>query len=231
MVEFDRTRFDAALREFRRYSRRSLQEVLRQQAKGIVRQIADRTPPGGPSTFGSQAKKRGEAAVERDIRKILVAGSYNSRAAAKDGDLSAANWANYVVDPASVHKRYRNARGRVRREITPKIKVKAGDLKRLISAKKKMVGYLASGWKQAAAKFGAKLPAWITRHSGAGSSREVSSQVSIEVVATNSVGYADKAANINQIVQASLNAQAGNMRRQVESYLARAAKRAGFRAS
>lgn len=224
-IELDKTKFDAALRDFLKHSKKAVGQVLREQARLVVGQIAARTPPGGPNTSGRAAKQRGEAAVVGDIAKIMVKGTYKI---SKD-DLASANWAKASVDPAAVHKRYRNSRGRVRREISPKIKVRAGDLARLIKAKKAMVGYLASGWRAAAQKFGVKLPAWITRHTGQGSAKEKSDAASVEVVATNSVGYADRAANMDKIVQASLDAQAGNMRRQVENYVAKAAKRAGFR--
>ena len=213
-IELDKTKFDAALRDFLKNSKKAVGQVLREQARLVVGQIAARTPPGGPNTSGRAAKQRGEAAVAGDIGKIMV------KARAKDA---------IKDDPAPVHKRFRNSRGRVRREISPKIKVRAGDLARLIKTKKAMVGYLASGWRTAAQKFGVKLPAWITRHTGQGSAREKSDAASVEVVATNSVGYADRAANMDKIVQASLDAQAGNMRRQVENYVAKAAKRAGFR--
>ncbi len=213
-IELDKTKFDAALRDFLKNSKKAVGQVLREQARLVVGQIAARTPPGGPNTSGRAAKQRGEAAVGGDIGKIMV------KARAKDA---------IKDDPAPVHKRFRNSRGRVRREISPKIKVRAGDLARLIKAKKAMVGFLASGWRTAASKFGVKLPAWITRHSGQGSAREKSDAASVEVVATNSVGYADRAANMDKIVQASLDAQAGNMRRQVEHFVAKAAKRAGFR--
>lgn len=213
LTEFDKSKFDAALREFRRHSRKALGQVLREQARGVVKQIAERTPPGGPNTSGRAAKQRGEAAVVGDIGKIMEKGR------AKDA----------ISNPEAVHKRYRNNRGRVRREVHPKIKVRAGDLARLIKKRKGMVGFLASGWRTAAQKFGVKLPAWITRHTGDGSASERSDAASVEVVATNSVGYADKAANMDKIVQASLDAQAGNMRRQAEHFIAKAAKRAGFK--
>ena len=212
-IELDKTKFDAALRDFLKNSKKAVGQVLREQARLVVGQIAARTPPGGPNTSGRAAKQRGEAAVAGDIGKIMV------KARAKDA---------IKDDPAAIHKRFRNSRGRVRREISPKIKVRAGDLARLIKTKKAMVGFLASGWRTAASKFGVKLPAWITRHTGQGSAKEKSDAASVEVVATNSVGYADRAANMDKIVQASLDAQAGNMRRQVENYVAKAAKRAGF---
>ena len=238
-IELDKTKFDAALRDFLKNSKKAVGQVLREQARLVVGQIAARTPPGGPNTSGRAAKQRGEAAVVRDIAKIMEkAGPKRRRRKGGDedderGDHSAALFditaAAAVSDPAAIHKRFRNSRGRVRREISPKIKVRAGDLTRLIKTKKAMVGFLASGWRTAASKFGVKLPAWITRHAGQGSAKEKSDAASVEVVATNSVGYADRAANMDKIVQASLDAQAGNMRRQVENYVAKAAKRAGFR--
>ena len=236
-TEFDKSKFDAALRDFRRHSKKAIGQVLREQARGVVKQIAERTPPGGPNTSGRAAKQRGEAAVVSDILKIMEkAGPKRRKRKSGDegderGDHAAALFdiTAAISNPEAVHKRYRDSRGRVRREIHPKIKVRAGDLARLIKKRKGMVGFLASGWRTAAQKFGVKLPAWITRHTGDGSASERSDAASVEVVATNSVGYADKAANMDKIVQVSLDAQAGNMRRQVEHFIAKAAKRAGFR--
>jgi hypothetical protein len=215
-VTFDKTAFDQALKAFRRHSKKAVQTVLIEQARGIMTKIIDATPPGGKNVRGQDAKKRGESKVAGDIRKIMEAGR------AKDASSES---------PTEIHRRYRNSRGQVRREIHPKIKVKAGDLARLIREKKRMVGFLASGWSAASSLFGARLPAWITRHSGKGEGKVRSNPTMVEVTATNSVGYAHRVMNMNKRIQVALNAQAGAMRRQVEHFAAKqAARKAGFKA-
>jgi hypothetical protein len=70
-LELDKTKFDAALKEFRRNGKRAAEVVLREQARGVLRKIIDWTPPGGKNATGQGAKKRGEAKVERDILKLM----------------------------------------------------------------------------------------------------------------------------------------------------------------
>lgn len=214
-VEFDKRAFDQALKAFRAHSRKAVGQVLREQAKGVLKKIVEFTPPGSHKIQGSDAKKRGESKVESDIRKLMEPG--------RGKELSSDS-------PADIHRRNRDRRGRVRRELSPKIKVRAGDLARLIREKKRMVGFLASGWRAAADKFGAKIPNWIRRHSGQGSSKEKSSSVMVEVSATNSVDYASSG-DMERRVQQALNGQTRSIENQVKALAAKAAARkAGFRA-
>ena len=229
-IELNTKAFDAALVRFRSISRRSLEIILREQARGVLRKVIDWTPPGGKKATGQSAKKRGEACVERDILKLMQPWTPLRLPA----DILRA--AGMFVDepssqsPAAIHKANRTKTGRVRRAITPRIKVKKADLAKLIRDKKRMVGFLASGWKPAAALLGVAVPAWVSRHSapGVGSIRSTAS--SIEVTATNKVDGAP-ALDMERRVQSALDSQAAAMVRRIESYAAReAAKKAGFRA-
>ncbi len=214
-TEFDRSKFDTALKQFRALSRRAIGEILKEQARGIIRRVTEFTPPGGGGVRGTEAKKRGEAKVAGDIFKLMERG--------RKKEVSSES-------PADIHRRHRDARGRVRRELSPKIKVRASDLSKLIREKKRMVGFLASGWKAAASKFNARLPAWITRHSGPGSAKVRSDAAMVEVSATNSVDYASRM-DIDRRIQSAIDAQAGAMLRQVEKLaIKEAARKAGFKA-
>jgi len=214
-AEFDRSKFDSALRKFRALSKKAVGTVLKEQARGIMRRVTEFTPPGGGGVQGQPAKKRGEAKVAGDIFKLM------ERGRKKEVSTEA---------PADIHRRNRDARGRVRRELTPKIKVRASDLARLVREKKRMVGFLASGWKAAASKFSARLPAWITRHAGQGSAKVRSDAAMVEVSATNSVNYASRL-DIDRRIQSAIDGQAGAMQRQVEKLAVKeAARKAGFRA-
>jgi hypothetical protein len=222
--------FNAALKRFMRTSRRAAGIVLKEQARGVLRKIVDWTPPGGKGAQGSAAKKRGEAAVERDILKLMRP----LKTFGKDTDaLRAAGM--FIEEPSTesppaIHKANRTKTGRVRRKLSPKIAIKASDLRRYIAAKKKMVGFLASGWRSAAAKLGVSLPAWISRHSGSGGGMIKSTSTAIEVTATNSVRNAPKL-DMERRVQSAIDSQAAAMIRRVENFAVReAARQAGFRA-
>jgi len=230
MMSIDTTKFDAALKLFRAESKRAAGVVLREQAKGTLGKIIDWTPPGGKNATGQAAKKRGEAKVESDILKLMQP---VARLSAPANILRAAGM--FVEEastesPAAIHRTNRSPTGRVNRKLNPRIKIKASDLKRYIASKKKMVGFLASGWKAAATKFGSSIPAWISRHSAPGVGRIKSDAVSIEVTATNQVVGAPRL-DMERRVQSALDSQAAAMIRRVENFAVReAAKRAGFRA-
>ncbi len=229
-LELDKTKFDAALKRFRAESRRAAAVVLREQAKGTLGKIIEWTPPGGKNATGQAAKKRGEARVERDILKLMQPW------VAPKAPINILRAAGMFVEeasnesPAAIHKANRSPTGRVNRKLNPRIKIKAADLKRYIAAKKKMVGFLASGWKAAAAKFGSGLPAWISRHSAPGMGKIKSDAVSIEVTATNQVKGAPRL-DMERRVQSALDSQSAAMVRRVENFAVReAARKAGFRA-
>ncbi len=229
-LELDKTKFDAALKEFRRNGKRAAEVVLREQARGVLRKIIDWTPPGGKNATGQGAKKRGEAKVERDILKLMQPyvppkAPVNILRAAGMFVEEASN-----ASPAAIHKANRSPTGRVNRKLNPRIKIKASDLKRYIASKKKMVGFLASGWKAAATKLGVPVPAWVSRHSAPGEGKIKSNAVAIEVVATNKV-KGSPALDIERRVQSAIDSQAAAMVRRLESFAVReAARKAGFRA-
>jgi len=217
LIDLDTTKFDAALASFRKISKRSAGIILREQAKGTLRKIIDWTPPGGRNAQGQAAKKRGEAKVEGDIRKLME--GVSAKQASRES-------------PAEVHRnnRSRDGKGAVVGNVVDKIKVRKSDLSKLIRDKKRMVGFLASGWKPAAIKFGLNIPAWISRHSAPGIGKIKATATSIEVSATNQVEGAP-ALDMERRVQNALDSQAAAMVRRVEHFAAReAAKKAGFKA-
>ncbi len=197
-------RFNEALKRFRKTSKRAVGIVLKEQARGVLRKVVDWTPPGGKGAQGSAAKKRGEAAVERDIFKLMRP----VKSFGKDAD--ALRGAGMFIEapsaesPAAIHKANRSKTGRVRRKLNPKIAIKASDFRRYVASKKKMVGFLASGWKAAATKLGVSLPAWVTRHTGSGGGVIKSTAASIEVSATTRVRNA-RMLELERRVQSAIN--------------------------
>ena len=210
-LKIDSSAFDKALKAYAANSRKSGEEVLRNQARLFVQDVVKITPPNRKFSFN---RKGGEAAVRSDIRKIMR-GS-NARGA--------------INDPAGVHQSYRNrSTGRVRRELKNKVKVR--NLAAYIKSEIAKVGILASGWNAAAAKLGAKLPDWIKRHgTGAGAIQIKLGLLEMRIAITNAVKFAGNVKGLSRRVQAALNRRAGAMNRQLEDYaVRRAARRAGFR--
>lgn len=204
--------------------------VLREQGRGILRQAQLHTPPGHEGVTGQAAKLHGEAKVEADIRKLMFG--------VKGPSLG------LRTDIASIHKAARSAstgrvrvalaltrdtRGRItgRERLEGKIPVSASALNKYVSAKKKLVGFLASGWNVAAAKLGFKPPQWIWRHAGEGSMREVSSDTRIVITATNKVGFASRAINqLDRLLRYAYRAQKDANDRRWQKFIEGQAKKA-----
>lgn len=209
-LKIDDRAFRRSLNAFAANSRKSGQEILRGQAKLFLQDVVKITPPNK----GKANRKGGEATIRSDIRKIMRA----SRA--RDA----------IDDPAQVHARHRSkSTGRVRRELKNKVRVR--NLAAYIKSQVALVGILASGWNAAAARLGAKLPAWVTRHGNSRGSVRISlGALTIRIVLTNAVKFVGSVKGLNRRVQSALNKRSRAMDRQVEHYaMKQAARKAGFK--
>lgn len=191
-VDVDTSRFESAIAEFAKLTRKDISEVYRQQAGILVGHVIAITPPGGKSGqaftdsggIGLEAKKRGEAAVAADISRLFptsnlkhdtLVGMVNAGFEFKTGkghkDI-VREVAESADDLRRIHQFARNPRtGRTRKmkgigmAITRK-----SVLKQYIRQEMTKVGKLNAGWINAAREMktvGRAVPAWITRH-GAG---------------------------------------------------------------
>lgn len=177
------------------FSSQLLRREVTTTARAFTREIATQwTPPAGPDLKGTPAKKAGEAAVQRDIRRLFPTASaaYASLpqpqaaqfwALLKRGQLDRAT---ALLRTHTTDARLRNAplsrrpdptlhhRAR-RRGIVPRstpaqqIITDPRPLSTYIRQQQRRVGLLASGWLAAARYFKIKLPAWVERHSTHGS--------------------------------------------------------------
>ncbi len=165
-------------------------------AKAFTREIVTEwTPPAGPGAKGTKAKKLGEAAVQRDIRRVIATASY-AYSTIKDPQMADYFWllmlAGHTADAQEVLRlhsynvRLRNAaistrpdarlhermrkHGRVPRGAhVQQIVTNAGAVNAYIRERKRKVGLLAAGWLSAARYFRIKLPEWVERHQAGGS--------------------------------------------------------------
>jgi hypothetical protein len=81
-VKVDYTEFQAHLTIYMMAMRMDRVQVIKQQARYFAKDMCDYTPPfsgagpqttkGGEGGFGTKAKKKGQAAVSRDVRKIFA---------------------------------------------------------------------------------------------------------------------------------------------------------------
>ena len=207
------TSFMETAARFLANSKRDALVVMKQQAKGVIKEVISLTPPGGPGVSSGQARTRGTKNVKADALKV-VKGVNPKRAEQQD--------------VASIIESKR-VRGRIRKEITPRILVPMAKLKAYLKAKQQHVGKLASGWNEAAAKLGLKPPAWIWRNDGPGMMDISVTDKDIIIRATNAVPYASEMSKLRSRLQQALHLQRNKMNRQLKDFMAKAAKKAGFK--
>lgn len=194
-------------------SKRDAVTVMKQQAKGFIKEVIAITPPGGPNVSPVKARKRGSAKVKADILRV-VRGVRPERA--QQHDVAA------LVEAKRV-------RGRVVNLASARITVPADKLRAYIKAKQQRVGFLASGWNVAAAKLGLKPPAWIWRHSGPGQMEVNVTDKDIRIRATNAVPFASEMFKLRRRLQQALHMQRNKISRQLRHFMAKGAQKAGFK--
>jgi hypothetical protein len=212
-LRIDTREFMATAARFLAASKRDHLVVMREQAKGVIREVIALTPPGRPGQSGG-ARSRGAAKVKADILKLVKGTSAESRVQRRD--------------IAAIHASNRR-KGRVTREISPRILVPMDALRVHIKEKQSHVGHLASGWNTAAAKLGYKPPAWIWRNQGPGAIEIRVSDKDIRIRATNQVAYASEISTFERRIQSALNLQRNKMERRLAHFLKQAATRSGFK--
>lgn len=160
-LDWETQTFRDALERYMRDSKRDIGVVMRQQVKKIVERIVNITPPSDGATKGTTAKKRGELTVSNDIRRIVEKASKKTLETNTERTVTANE-----SQLKAWHKKNRASLGRTRK-LSDKDKAiaAAAVISAYIKERQKKVGYLASGWRIAAAKLGVKMPAWIARHS------------------------------------------------------------------
>jgi len=216
--KFDMTRLKRAMAQLRPHVKKSERELVETAAKGFVRDVVAITPPASKKTAGNAAKKVGEASIQSDLAKIMVAASKRIERA--------------LEQPEAVHKRLRDRRtGRVNpRGLKTKIAVERAALKAYQKKLLARVGWLAAGWNAAAEKLSVKLPAWVKRHGSSYGNAEVSTGANgVRIVLANVVKYVGNVSAYERRVQTAITNQAKKMERQARHLLTRAIRRAGFK--
>lgn len=228
----DTKAFMQAVDRFMSMSKRKREDVMKEQARGILRSVIAITPPGnvavGRGNSGqikSDGKKAGEKTLRADLTWIFTrltqkeiakelkesgTGGFTQEFAHK-GAKALGRFKVKVVprgEMAAWHKSHRNPGSgrvkRVRRATTTGLKkkdiigldiayVSREDLLSYFNEVKQRIGFLASGWMEAARQLGLKgVPKWITRNSAPGAVKINVSDTGIHIEASNDVRYANK---------------------------------------
>lgn len=217
-LDWQTEKFRSALDRYMRDSKRDVKAVMRQQVKKIVERIISITPPSDGKTTGTTAKQHGETAVVGDIRKIVT------RASKKQ--LEKETERTVIVNEAQLkawHKKNRASRGRTNK-LSDKDKAiaVAEVINAYIKDKKKQVGYLASGWRAAASKLGAKVPGWISRNSGPGSAAVTENARGVNIQMHNRIKWA-RVKDSYRRLRWAVDAQRGALEKQIQNNLKRRA--------
>jgi len=217
-VKFDLRPIQRAIKQLQPHVKKSRRELTEQAAKGFVKEVVEITPPGGSGRRGNAAKKTGEAAIQYDLGRVMIAARARKNVT--------------LQDPREIHQRFRDLRtGRINpRNLKQPYPVDASALRSLQQELIARVGKLAGGWNAAAAKLGVKLPSWVSRQGGGrGAMTVVDSFRLFRITIINAVKYVNSVADYERRIQSAITIQANKMRRQAEFLLTRALKRGGWK--
>jgi len=216
-IRIDKSGFNAALERMISQSKRSAQDVVYEQAKGVISNVLKVTPPAKSTkeSLGA-ARKIGKARVASDILKVLQ--GVPVKAAEVDS-----------IDGIKSAHRVERSGGQVKGSRT-KIKVPKTMLNAYIKTQQLKVGRLAAGWNAAAARFGVNVPSWISAHSTSSAVKIIATSTRFGMKATNKSPYAGKISNLESKISHAIYVQAAAMRKRIASATAANARRAGFKA-
>ncbi len=165
-------------------------QAMRRSMLRLIQRVIAWTPPttGRGASSGASALKAGEAAIRRDILKIMFlekrevldfwqkanggAPFISSLTLNRKGSSQKYTLGNVLIDPdghdlAALHTAARNSRGRIPKRYRGKrIATTPEAFSRFLGRQQSHSGIARSGWVPALAHFGGQSPAWIARHGG-----------------------------------------------------------------
>jgi len=229
--------WQAAFDEWRRVCNLSMVQAMRFQAKQIASALILGYEPRGSKQWNQSTppndRKQGEGALVRDVyraiyplraggfrdvklrRRVNLAVNRNDvealQAMVRAGVFGAAR-VNLTVRPAgeeyASHQDSRQSRGRVLRKHPLFATVGTRTLKEYIAKAKHAVGQAKGGWASSLAALGGRVPAWVARHSKAGTCidnlKPRQSAVSFSMINRSKWGmYNDEARRITDSVMAN----------------------------
>lgn len=196
-------------------SRRPLEKVMHDQAKGLVGKIIQNTPPFSSRKRGNVAKAAAKKRIATQINRTLE-GVHAKRAdATTESALRAA------------HESVR-VQGVVKRRVKSRVRVPKGKLKAYIKRRQAKIGMLAAGWNKAADKFGVSArmrPAWVKKHRPNSAASVKVSASSIVIRFSNKVRFGEAVDLMDRRMKSSIRWQARANNKKLAHYLGKALKK------
>ena len=222
---------------------RTLESLVKQEARGLAVELARNTRPFG---FSEKAKKRGEKAVAGDIVKVFAlpsdafektqpgdpaaadrfwANIQNRRFSKAEKTLQASNspWKDLSVgrlDP-KLHHQSRNVRGQVKRRTPAQIVTSPKALDAYIAKIQKRVGFAKGSWINAAKAIGGRVRGaaqWATRHKQAPGTATIKTGEKPAVTLVNKLDYIEQVTTATGI-EIALRVAAGKLRKALATSL------------
>ena len=217
---------------------RTLESLVKQEARGLAVELARNTRPFG---FSDKAKKRGEGAVAGDINRVFAlpsdaydnmklldpaaadrfwANIQNRRFARAEQSLKSSNspWKNLPVgrlDP-KLHQQSRTGRNAsVKRKVPAQIVTSPKALDSYIAKVQKRVGFAKASWINAAKAIGGKVRGaaqWVTRHKQAPGTATIKNGDKPSVTLVNNLDYIEEVTTAKGI-ELALQVTAGRLRK------------------
>jgi hypothetical protein len=222
---------------------RTLESLVKQEARGLAVELARNTRPFG---FSEKAKKRGEKAVAGDIIKVFALPS-DAFEKTKPGDPAAADrfWANIQnrrfskaekalqvsnspwkelsvgrLDP-KLHQQSRTINGVVRRRSPAQIVTSPKARETYIAKIQKRVGFAKGSWINAAKAIGGRVRGaaqWVTRHKQAPGTATVKTGEKPAVTLINKLDYIEQVTTATGI-EIALRVASGRLRKALATSL------------
>lgn len=228
-----------------RHSRKTVQQVLNEEKRPFVRDLAALTPPTGNAPLKEKTKEQqrfGNLAIARDVRKLFI-NADELKIVQKGGEL-ADTIRKYVrrgeVDKletlfrrlgvnipiareasAIIHKYSRNNRGRTLGS-KKRLLLRPQTAKRLITELQKKVGMAKAGWKAAASGVKENLPVWVTRHSSPGYIIDGTMASAPFIEVGNEVSYAQKHNRTARIMKIAIERRGESLKHRMDYALGKA---------
>ena len=210
--------FGAALVETIANSKRSSLEVIRESAKGVIKNVVRITPPGRSTGKPiTSAAKGARAKVASDILKIF-SGAPAKVARVRDMD-----------SMKTIHRRARDA-GQVVKKPSARVTVPKTMLNEYIRKQQGKIGRLVAGWRDAAREFNVALPPWVAKHSTPSFVKVIAESGRFNMKATNRSPYAGGIRKLESQIRHAVAVQAGSMRKRIAYFNHQNWVKAGFKA-
>ncbi len=221
---------DLHILQFSQATDRTIEDVSRQVAKGMVTDVINITPPSRAGVTGPSAKKSGESAIMRDLGAVFD--PVRIKGCREITTVFGRKIANPVRVPTkelwpdvpAIYKE-RSARrhsGRMTRGRKQAYYVSKSKFTSLANTLKAKVGQLAAGWIPAALELGSTVPAFIMRQAGKSSGTiQVIHEKGILIRAVNHFPETAGAlaADVTRRIESVKGYAIGKLKRQLEARL------------